>query len=87
MWDADPGESRCVHVPDLVAWIGPRHGFGAAPREERDSQNNAPEDCPDVELYMNEGRSFERDLAALSGRRGARVSFEGAARKASPSPG
>src|SRR5262249_38137749 len=48
-------------------------------------RNNAPEDCPDVELETNGGRSVERDLAVLRGRRRARTSFQGARRKASPS--
>jgi len=50
-------------------------------------RSKAPEDCPGVELRTNQGRSQERDLAALNGRRWARVSFEGAARKALPSRG
>jgi hypothetical protein len=48
-------------------------------------RDNAPEDCPDVELVTNWGRSIERDPAVLSGRRRARTSFQGAMRKASPS--
>jgi hypothetical protein len=50
-------------------------------------RDNAPEDCPGVEPVTNEGRSQERDPAVLSGRRRARTSFQGAARKASPTLG
>jgi len=48
-------------------------------------RDNAPEDCPGVELVTNWGRSPECDPAVLSGRRRARTSFQGAMRKASPS--
>ena len=48
-------------------------------------RDNAPEDCPGVELVTNWGRSPERDPAVLSGRRRARTSFQGAMRKALPS--
>jgi hypothetical protein len=50
-------------------------------------RDNAPEDCPDVELGTNGGRSPEWDLAVWKGRRRARTSFQGATRKASPSVG
>jgi hypothetical protein len=48
-------------------------------------RDNAPEDCPGVELVTNWGRCLQRDPAVLSGRRRARTSFQGAMRKASPS--
>jgi len=50
-------------------------------------RDNAPEDCPGVELVTNWGRCLQRDPAVLSSRRRARTSFQGAARKASPSSG
>jgi hypothetical protein len=32
-----PNRFHCVTVPDLVVWIGPRHGFGASERLERNA--------------------------------------------------
>jgi hypothetical protein len=41
-----------------------------------------PHGCPRVELSLNEGRCWQRDLDALKGRRGERMIFEGASERA-----
>src|SRR5687768_17484496 len=85
--DMIPTDLVASLFPTSMAWKGPRHGSGAEHHERKGLVEQRLRGLP-LRRAGNELRPpFGRDLAVLSGRRGARTSFQGAARKASPSSG
>jgi hypothetical protein len=84
VWDEDPGKHPDATVPDLTGldWPPVRLGWN----KRKIGSCDPARGCPRVEPTYERARFTERELMVLKGRRGERVSFEGARRNAWQSP-
>src|SRR5262245_7126584 len=69
----------CVKAPDLTALIGPRHDSGISQGRGQEGPGHGAARVPS---RLRTETALWRELAALTGRHGARTSIWGAERKA-----